>query len=50
MDSDGQHDPLDVEKVLKPLLDGADVVIGSRFLDKTKNAVPGKLEIGMKNA
>ena len=27
MDSDGQHDPLDVEKVLKPLLDGADVVI-----------------------
>ena len=48
MDSDGQHDPLDVEKVLEPLLNGADVVIGSRFLDKTKNTVPGYRQIGMK--
>jgi glycosyltransferase involved in cell wall biosynthesis len=48
MDSDGQHDPLDVEKVLEPLLNGADVVIGSRFLDKTKNTVPKYRQIGMK--
>ena len=40
MDADGQHNPEDVEKVLEPLLNGADVVIGSRFLDKTKNGIP----------
>lgn len=34
-DSDGQHDPLDIAKVLQPLLKGeADVVIGSRSLSK----------------
>ena len=33
IDSDGQHDPKDIAKLLKPLLDGqADVVIGSRML------------------
>jgi glycosyltransferase involved in cell wall biosynthesis len=48
MDSDGQHDPLDVEKVLEPLLNGADVVIGSRFLDKTKNTIPKYRRVGMK--
>ena len=48
MDSDGQHDPMEVEKVLEPLLNGADVVIGSRFLDSTKNAVPAYRQIGMK--
>jgi glycosyltransferase involved in cell wall biosynthesis len=48
MDSDGQHDPKDVEKVLEPLLNGADVVIGSRFLDTMKNAIPKYRQIGMK--
>jgi len=48
MDSDGQHDPKDVEKVLDPLLNGADAVIGSRFLDKSKNAIPKYRQIGMK--
>jgi glycosyltransferase involved in cell wall biosynthesis len=48
MDSDGQHDPKDIEKVLEPLLKGADVVIGSRFLDTTKNTVPKYRQIGMK--
>ncbi len=48
MDADGQHDPKDVEKVLEPLLNGADVVIGSRFLDTTKNTVPKYRQIGMK--
>jgi glycosyltransferase involved in cell wall biosynthesis len=48
MDSDGQHDPNDVEKVLEPLLDGAEVVIGSRFLDTTKNVIPKYRKIGMK--
>jgi glycosyltransferase involved in cell wall biosynthesis len=48
MDADGQHDPLDVEKVLEPLLNGTDVVIGSRFLDTTKNSIPQYRKIGMK--
>ena len=34
IDGDGQHDPSDIESLLKPLIeDKADVVIGSRFLD-----------------
>lgn len=36
MDSDGQHDPDDINTVLKPLLNKqADVVIGSRLLQAT---------------
>jgi len=48
MDSDGQHNPKDIENVLEPLLKGFDVVIGSRFLDKTKNTIPKYRQIGMK--
>ena len=34
MDSDGQHDPKDIKKLIQPILDGkADVVIGSRMLN-----------------
>jgi glycosyltransferase involved in cell wall biosynthesis len=32
-DADGQHDPLAVAKLLVPLADGADMVIGSRFAE-----------------
>jgi glycosyltransferase involved in cell wall biosynthesis len=33
LDADGQHDPREVPKVVKPIVDGvADVVIGSRFV------------------
>lgn len=33
MDSDGQHNPKDITKLVKPILDGkADVVLGSRML------------------
>ncbi len=39
IDSDGQHKIEDIEKVVKPVIDGrADVSIGSRFLDKHDNA------------
>lgn len=39
LDGDGQHDPRDIPKLVKPLLDGeADVVIGSRFLGAAKRA------------
>lgn len=37
LDGDGQHDPGDIPRLVKPLLDGeADVVIGSRFLGEAK--------------
>jgi len=35
LDGDGQHDPREISNVVKPVVDGvADVVIGSRFVDK----------------
>jgi len=34
MDSDGQHDPKDIKKLIKPIVDQkADVVVGSRMID-----------------
>ena len=34
LDSDGQHEPSDIPRILKPILEGnANWVIGSRFLD-----------------
>ena len=34
LDGDGQHDPHDITKLVKPILEGeADVVIGSRFIE-----------------
>ncbi len=35
LDGDGQHDPIYIDRVLKPILIGdADMVIGSRFIEK----------------
>lgn len=35
MDGDGQHLPSEIEKIIKPLMDGeANFVLGSRFLEK----------------
>jgi glycosyltransferase involved in cell wall biosynthesis len=47
LDADGQHDPKDIPFLLEKLDDGADIVIGSRFLNK-KNNIPGYRKIGMK--
>ena len=34
-DGDGQHDPMYIEKVIAPILEGqADITIGSRFIEK----------------
>jgi glycosyltransferase involved in cell wall biosynthesis len=34
LDGDGQHNPSDIPRLVKPVIDGqADVVIGSRFMD-----------------
>jgi len=35
LDADGQHDPDDIPKLIKPIISGdADFVVGSRFLEK----------------
>ena len=33
IDADGSHDPRDIGKLIRPILDGADVVLGCRFAD-----------------
>ena len=41
LDADGQHDPDDIPRLVKPVLDGeCDIVCGSRFLSE-KNDMPG---------
>lgn len=36
-DADGQHNPKNIERIIKPILDSkADLVIGSRFMSKQK--------------
>ena len=48
IDADGQHKIEDVEKVVKPIVDGhADISIGSRFL-KEGDAVPNYRKLGIK--
>ena len=35
LDADGQHEPVEIPSVVKPIIEGtADIVIGSRFFDK----------------
>ncbi len=39
LDADGQHEPNEIPCVIKPIVEGAaDVVIGSRFVDKNGTA------------
>jgi glycosyltransferase involved in cell wall biosynthesis len=43
MDSDGQHDPQDIKKLILPIIKGqADVVIGSRTLSKNGKMPPDR--------
>ena len=47
LDADGQHNPNEIPKLIKPILEGkADIVIGSRFLQKTN--IPTYRKIGLK--
>ena len=49
LDADGQHNPEDIPKLLKPIEDDeADIVIGSRFLEGAKNNVPRYRRIGIR--
>lgn len=48
IDSDGQHDPNDIPKLLTPLKQGYDLVIGSRFINGNGKNVPLYRKFGMK--
>jgi glycosyltransferase involved in cell wall biosynthesis len=50
LDGDGQHDPTEIPRLVKPIEDGvADVVLGSRFLDKNGTAeMPTYRQFGVK--
>ena len=51
LDGDGQHDPREIPKLIKPVLENkADIVLGSRFMDANKkdNGVPRYRSLGIK--
>lgn len=48
IDSDGQHNPDEIPQLLEPLKHGADLVIGSRFINGNGKNVPTYRKIGMK--
>ena len=49
LDGDGQHDPDDIPKVIKPIIDDeADIVIGSRFIGNSSATMPWYRRIGVK--
>lgn len=45
LDADGSHQPEEIPQLLKPLLAGADIVVGSRFLGKLEDGSVKKLHI-----
>lgn len=48
IDSDGQHDASEIPKLLEPLNNGTDLVIGSRFCDGNGKDIPAYRKVGMK--
>ena len=49
IDADGQHDPEDIPKLIKPIIDGeADLVLGSRFFGTQAADMPLQKSIGNK--
>jgi glycosyltransferase involved in cell wall biosynthesis len=50
LDADGQHNPFEIPQIVKPIEDGvADVVLGSRFMDKNGAAkMPVYRQLGVK--
>jgi glycosyltransferase involved in cell wall biosynthesis len=48
IDSDGQHDPEEIPKLLEPLDKGADLVIGSRFCSGNSEDIPITRKLGIK--
>lgn len=45
IDADGSHDPRDIGKLVRPILDGADVVLGCRFLDGRSRETTTRLNV-----
>jgi len=45
MDADGSHQPEEIPKLLKPLVNGADIVAGSRFLGRRERGSVKRLHI-----
>ena len=45
IDSDGDHKPDEIPKLIKPLLTGADIVIGSRFLGNHAREITSRLNL-----
>jgi len=45
MDGDGSHRPEDIQDLLTPLLNGADIVIGSRFAGKIEKGAIKRLHV-----
>ena len=45
IDADGSHQPEDIPKLVVPLLNGADIVFGSRFIGKREQYSTKKLHI-----
>ena len=48
IDSDGQHDASEIPRLLHPLNNGSDLVIGSRFCDGNGKDIPAYRKVGMK--
>ncbi|UYU17320.1 MULTISPECIES: glycosyltransferase family 2 protein [Methanoculleus] len=48
IDSDGQHNPRDIPRLLAELRKGNDVVIGSRFVEGSAGKIPAYRKVGMK--
>lgn len=48
LDSDGQHDPLYIPHLMEKIYEGADVVVGSRFLNGARKEIPIYRKFGMK--
>ncbi|MEM1998064.1 MAG: glycosyltransferase family 2 protein [Candidatus Bathyarchaeia archaeon] len=49
LDADGQHNPDDIPKLVKPIVNGeADIVIGSRFLGGSTEEAPKSRVLGIK--
>ena len=48
LDADGQHNPNEIPKLIKPILEGkADMVIGSRYAKGAKTNIPTYRKIGL---
>ena len=49
LDADGQHNPDDIPKLIEPIINNeADLVIGSRFIEKDNDNIPSYRQFGQK--